>query len=217
MGVLGGAAAWRLVRRALRVVVRVVLLVVLAAVVYLGVTAVQVWLTSRHDDPVPAQAIVVMGAAQYDGTPSPDLQARLQTALTLWDDGRAPVVVCTGAKEPGDVYTEAEAGQMWLTARGVPASDVEEAGGRNSYASLAQAAAVLVPQHRTRVLIVTDGFHEDLSMAIATAVGLSPSPVPATDSPIRGWSAVPYFARETLAVALGRVIGYQNLHFFDDR
>lgn len=210
-GLIGGAVAWRLLRRVLKLVV----LLVLAGVVYLAVTAVQVWLTSRRSDPHVAQAIVVMGAAQYNGVPSPDLQARLSTALQLWEQGDASQVVVTGSKQPGDAYTEAQAGQMWLTAHGVPARDIVEVGGRNSYDNLSQAATILVPQHHTDVLVVTDGFHEDRSMAIASDVGLTPSPVPAVDSPLRGWSVVPYFAKETVGVAVGRIIGYQRLDLFD--
>lgn len=211
MGFLAGAVLWRLFRR----VLKLLLLVVLLAVGYLAVTAVQVWLTSRHSDPRDAQAIVVMGAAQYDGVPSPDLQARLSAALQAWKRGLAPVVVVTGSKEPGDAYTESQAGEMWLNAHGVPAADIVEVGGRDSYANLSQAASILVPEHRTDVLIVTDGFHEDRSMAIATDVGLSPAPVPATDSPLRGWAVVPYFAKETVGVAVGRIIGYRHLDLFD--
>jgi uncharacterized SAM-binding protein YcdF (DUF218 family) len=210
-GILGGAVALRLLRRVLRIVV----LLVVASAVYLAVTGVQVWLTSRHDDPHPAQAIVVMGAAQYNGVPSPDLRARLSTALQAWRQGLAPLVVLTGSKEPGDAYTESQAGAMWLQAQGVPSSDIVEVGGRDSYANLSQAASILVPEHRTEVLVVTDGFHEDRSMAIATGVGLTPSPVPATASPITGWASVPYFAKETVGVAVGRIIGYQRLDLFD--
>ncbi len=68
---------------------------------YLAVTGVQVWLTSRHHDARPAQAIVVMGAAQYDGVPSPDLAARLQDADSLWQRHLAPIMVVTGSKETG--------------------------------------------------------------------------------------------------------------------
>ena len=83
--------------------------------------------------------------------------------------------------------------------------------GRDSWQELADAAAALRARGLDDVLIVTDGFHEDRSLAIATDVGLRASPVPATGSPIRGWSAVPYFAKETLGVALGRVFGYAHL------
>jgi uncharacterized SAM-binding protein YcdF (DUF218 family) len=211
VAVVGAAGAWRMVRRLLRLL----LVVAVLGVGYLAVTAVQVWLTSRRSDPHHADAIVVMGAAQYDGVPSPDLEARLATALGLWDEGLAPVVVLTGSKEPGDQFTEAEAGARWLNAHGVPVSAMVEVGGRNSYENLAQAAAILRPEGRTDVLVVTDGFHEDRSMAIATDVGLHPAPVPAVDSPLRGWPVVPYFAKETLGVAVGRIIGYQRLDLFD--
>lgn len=203
--------AFRLLRRVLRLLV----LLVLAAVVYLAVTGAQVWLTSRHHDPHKAQAIIVMGSAQYNGVPSPDLAARLTTALQTWRQGLAPLFVLTGSKQPGDAYTESQAGAMWLQARGVPASDIIEVGGRNSYANLSQAAHILVPEHRTDVLVVTDGFHEDRSMAIATNVGLMPSPVPATGSPITGWASAPYFAKETVGVAVGRIVGYHILDLFD--
>lgn len=204
-----------MVLRLLRRVLRILVLLVVAGVVYLAVTGVQVWLTSRHDDPHAAQAIIVMGAAQYNGVPSADLAARLTTALQVWRRGLAPTVVLTGSKEPGDHYTESQTGAMWLEARGVPAGDIVEVGGRDSWANLSQASRILVPQHRTDVLIVTDGFHEDRSMAIASDVGLTPSPVPATGSPITGWASAPYFAKEAVGVAVGRIIGYQRLDLFD--
>jgi vancomycin permeability regulator SanA len=196
-------------------VLRLVLVVLIGLVLYAAVTFVQVWLTSRRVEMVPAQAIVIMGAAQYDGVPSPDLTARLQDALALYHQGLAPLIVATGSKQPGDTYTEAEASARWLTAQGVPQTDVAEVGGNDSWSSLSEAAALLRLRGDRRVLIATDGFHEDRSLAIATDVGLRGMPVPATDSPISGWSAVPYFAREAVAVALGRFIGYSHLHGLD--
>ncbi|MHB8330134.1 MAG: YdcF family protein [Acidimicrobiales bacterium] len=208
MGLLAGFAAWRVVKLGMRLIG----LVLSAAVVYLAVTAVQVWLTSRHSDPVAAQAIVVMGSAQYDGTPSPDLLARLQDAESLYARHLAPIVVVSGYKEPGDRFTEAQVSGTWLTTHGVPAAAVTEVGGDDSWTNLADAAVALHRVGVTRVLLVTDGFHEDRCLAIATEVGLQASPVPAPRSPITGWSTVPYFAKETLGVALGRVVGYAHLH-----
>jgi vancomycin permeability regulator SanA len=211
MAVVVGAAAGRLLR-IVRKILRPVLVLLVLIVGYLAVTAVQVWLTSRHSEARPAQAAVVMGAAQYDGVPSPDLAARLQDASDLWHRGLVPLLVVTGYKEPGDQFTEAEASKTWLVAHGVPAAAVIEVGGDDSWANLADAATVLHARRLDRVLIVTDGFHEDRSLAIATNVGLQAWPVPATGSPITGWSTVPYFAKETLGVALGRIVGYERLH-----
>ncbi len=204
-------AAGRLVRLLHRLL-RVILVMFALVVGYLAVTAVQVWLTSRHSDARVAQAAVVMGAAQYDGVPSPDLAGRLQEVDDLWRRHLVPLVVVTGSKEPGDQYTEAQASEIWLVAHGVPAGAIVEVGGDDSWANLSDAAAALDERGLDRVLIVTDGFHEDRSLAIATNVGLTAWPVPASDSPITGWSTVPYFAKETLGVALGRIIGYQRLH-----
>jgi len=204
-------AAGRLVRMLWRLL-RLVLVALALVVGYLAVTAVQVWLTSRHSEARAEQAAVVMGAAQYDGLPSPDLAGRLQEADDLWRRRLAPLIVVTGYKEPGDQFTEAEASERWLVSRGVPADAVVEVGGDDSWANLSDAAAALHARRLDRVLIVTDGFHEDRSLAIATDVGLRAWPVPTTFSPITGWSTVPYFAKETLGVALGRIVGYQRLH-----
>jgi len=199
------ASIWRVAWRALVVAAGLF-------VVYLAVTAVQVWLTSRHSEPRKADAIVVMGAAQYNGVPSPDLEARLREAESLWRRQFAPIVVVTGYKEPRDRYTEAQASSTWLTAHGLPADAIVQVGGNDSWANLSEAAAKLHGRGLRNVLIVTDGFHEDRSLAIATDVGLEAWPVPAANSPISGWSAVPYFAKETLGVAVGRVVGYSRLH-----
>jgi uncharacterized SAM-binding protein YcdF (DUF218 family) len=191
---------------------KIVVLVVVALVVYYAVTLVQVWLTSRQYDPVAAQAIVVMGAAQYNGVPSPDLQARLNQALILFQHTYAHVIVCTGSKEPGDHYTEAESGESYLVSKGVPPQDILEAGGRTTWTNLYLAAEQLKPRGDTDVLIVTDPFHEDRSMAIATDVGLTPHPTPTQSSPINGSAVIPYFLSEAAGVALGRIVGYQHLH-----
>lgn len=211
MVVVVAVAARRLVRLVGAILRRLLLLLVLA-VGYLAVTAVQVWMTSRHSEPRPAQAVVVMGAAQYNGVPSPDLEARLRGADDLWRRGLAPVVVVTGSKKLGDQFTEAQASGSWLVDHGVPVSAIVEVGGDDSWANLVDAAGALRARKLDRVLIVTDGFHEDRSLAIATDVGLRAWPVPATTSPITGWSTVPYFAKETAGVALGRIVGYQRLH-----
>jgi uncharacterized SAM-binding protein YcdF (DUF218 family) len=202
-------------RRRRRLALRVGIGAVAAVVVYVAVTAVQVWLTSRRSEPVPAQAIVVMGAAQYNGVPSPDLAARLRQARDLYRRGLAPLVVATGSKEHGDRFTESQSSAMWLEDHGVPAAAVSEVGGNDSWANLADAASLLHRRGERRVLVVTDGFHEARSLAIASDVGLEAWPVPAAGSPISGWSTVPYFAKETIGVALGRIIGFSHLHRFD--
>jgi uncharacterized SAM-binding protein YcdF (DUF218 family) len=207
VGILGALAGLRL----LRWILRIVIWLVLAVLIYLLVTGVQVWLTSRRYEPRPADAIVVMGAAQYDGVPSPDLASRLDEAMILWRAGDAKVVMVTGGKESADRFTEAGASAHYLEAHRVPAGDILEAEGRDSWQNLAQAAPLLRARGETNVLVVTDPFHEHRSLAIATDVGLVGYPTPTRASPIRGWSTVPYFAKETVGVAVGRIIGFDHL------
>jgi uncharacterized SAM-binding protein YcdF (DUF218 family) len=192
-------------------IVRLVLLVVVAIVIYFGVTLVQVWLTGRHYDARTAQAIVVMGAAQYNGVPSPDLAARLNEADLLWRDHLAPLVVVTGYKQTGDAFTEAQASARYLEAAGIPAGDIVEVGGRDSWANLSLASAALLERGDRQVLVVTDRFHEDRSLAIATSFGLRAYPTPTRTSPIQGWSAVPYYLKEAVGVGLGRIVGFNHL------
>ena len=200
----------------LRWALRILAILLGLIVLYFAVTLVQVWLTSRHYDPRPAGAIVVLGAAQYNGRPSPDLQARLRQALTLYHDGYAHVIVVTGGKKPGDVYTEAESGAMYLEKAGVPAADIVQAGGDDTYDNIADTAAKLKADTDKVVLVTTDPFHEDRSMAIASDFLLSPSPTPTQNSPISGWSTLPYFLKEGVGVGFGRIIGYDHLEWLHD-
>jgi uncharacterized SAM-binding protein YcdF (DUF218 family) len=190
--------------------------VVAAIVLYFAVTLAQVWLTSRHYDPHPAGAILVMGAAQYDCVPSPDLRARLDQALTLYRRRYAHLIMVTGYKEPGDRCTEAQSGAMYLESKGVPERDILQAGGDNTYENVAAAAPVLQRHGVNVVLVTTDPFHEARSMAIASDLSLSPSPTPTQSSPITGWSTVPYFLKEAVGVGLGRIIGYNHLEWLHD-
>ncbi len=207
MGLLATLTGLRLIR----FIVRVVLYLVMAVLVYLAVTAVQVWLTGRRYEPRPAGAIVVMGAAQYNGVPSPDLAARLDEAELLWRQRYAVTVMVTGSKQPGDHYTESQASARYLVAAGVPAHDILQAGGNDSWNNLALAAPQLLARGDSTVLVVTDPFHEDRSLAIATDVGLLPYPTPTRTSPITGFATIPYYAKETVGVALGRIIGFDHL------
>ena len=190
---------------------RLVKYLVIAVVVYLGVTAYQVWRTGQQYAPQAAGAIVVMGAAQYNGVPSPDLEARLEQAALLWHQHYSSTIMVTGSKEPGDVFTEAEASARYLESVGVPRADILEAGGRDSWQNLSEAAPALIARGDTSVLVVTDKFHVARSMAIASSVGLTPHPTPTQTSPINGFSAVPYYAKETLGVAIGRIVGFDHL------
>ena len=201
----------------IKLIIRIVTFVISVVILYFAVTFVQVWLTSRQYDPHPAGAIVVMGAAQYDCVPSPDLRARLNQAALLYHERYAPLIVVTGNKKPGDKCTESQSGAMYLEeVKGVPSSAILQAGGDDSYENIADAQPALLAHGDRVILVTTDPFHEDRSMAIASDLSLTPSPTPTQTSPITGWSTLPYFVKETVGVGLGRIIGYNHLEWLHD-
>ncbi len=191
--------------------VKVAVAVALLLVGYVAFTFVQVWLASRRDGARPAEAIVVLGAAQYNGVPSSILQARLDHAYDLYERGLAPLIVVTGGKQPGDAYTEASASAEYLHRRGVPDEDIlREVDGRSSWESLAAASEFLKVRDIHRVLLVSDPFHAFRIDAIASELGLDGHSSPTRSSPITGVSVARHLLRETAAVAVGRVVGYRR-------
>jgi len=199
-------------RRRIPIPVRVVLTVFLAAFVYYGVTLIQVYATGRSDQARPVDAIVVMGAAQYDGRPSPQLAARLDHVVTLYNEGLAPVVVVTGGKQPGDRFTEAEASRDYLVERGVPSDAIlMETEGRSTYESMEGVADLLEARGLGRVLVVTDPFHSLRSRMIAEDVGLRAYVSPTPSTVVRGTRDVRHHLLEAAGVAVGRIIGFDHL------
>ena len=176
-------------------------------VLYFGVTFVQVWLASRADHAREADAIIVLGAAQYDGRPSPVLQARLDHAIALYEDGIAPVIWVTGGRLAGDRFTEASAGLSYLLQHGVPDDAVAlESQGTSSWESLAATARYLRADGTTEVVLVSSPYHALRTEHIAAEVGLS-----GHASPAGGGNTVLRLGRETLAVGIGRIVGHRRL------
>ena len=179
---------------------------------YLAVTAAQVFLASRRDETRQVQAIVVFGAAQYDGRPSPVLEARLDHAASLFEDDYADLIAVTGGRQEGDRFTEATASANYLSRRGVPQDAIlREVRGENSWESLASTAAFLKERDIYRVLLVSDPFHAARTEAMADELGLEAYSSPTRSSPIRGMSEVPHLAKETVAVAAGQLLGFRRL------
>ena len=204
--------------RWLRVTVRVALAAVALVGLYLAVTFVQVWWTARQDDATDAQAIVVLGAAQYDGTPSPVFEARLDHALELYEQGLAPTIVVTGGNQPGDRFTEAAAGANYLLANGVPEEDIRrEVDAHNSWESLAAVARILDDEGVEEVILVSDPYHSYRVGQIARDLGMTPHLSPTRSSPASGFSELRSMVRETLAVSVGRFVGYRRLVRIDDQ
>lgn len=156
----------------------------LALVVYTG-SLVCVLVAASADERVPADAIVVLGAAQYNGRPSPVLRARLDHARELFQDGLAPRIVVTGGTGDGDLESEAAVSQRYLVLHGVPAAQIVVAPvGRSTEESMTAVAKWLTPRGLTRVLLVSDAFHQLRLKLEARRTGLTAHVSATETSPI---------------------------------
>ena len=158
------------------------------AVLLLGWAAfvVAVVVAGARDQATPADALVVLGAAQYNGRPSPVFRARLDHAALLYLRGFAPVVLVTGGVGGHDTVSEAEAGRRYLIKAGVPAAAAAALpAGASTYSSLEGVARWFGNRASRRVLLVSDGFHMLRLKIVAARLGLAAFTSPAPGSPIR--------------------------------
>lgn len=186
-----------------RTVRQVLLGTVLVVVVLVGGTAFRVWQVARVDDRRPVDVVVVLGAAQYDGGPSPIFAARLRHAQALYQQGMASRIVTVGGNRIGDSFTEAEAGQRYLVNRGLPASAVLAFGeGSDTLGSLRAVAEEGASRGWKSALVVSDPWHSLRARTMSRDAGL-----PAWSSPTRSGPVVQtretqfrYIVRETAAL-----------------
>lgn len=160
--------------RRFRLALAAILTALFAAASFAGVTAYRVLTVSHENQMHRADAIVVLGAAQYQGRPSPILQARLQHALELYRAGLAPAIVTSGGREAGDDsgYTEGSVAGTWLVRAGVPADRLyEEDTGRTTWQSMAEVAAIGRAHGFRTVLLVTDPLASARAQEMALADG----------------------------------------------
>jgi uncharacterized SAM-binding protein YcdF (DUF218 family) len=195
--------------------VRVVGLFLIISMIYGCANLAQVWWVGRSDQARAVDAIVVLGVAQYDGRPSPQLQARLDHALALLLEGASPLVITTGGNQPGDRFTEAEASANYLIqGLGIDYQATEilqENSGSTTRESLIGVRDIMQSRGLHSVLIVTDPYHSLRSRLIAQDLGLVAYVSPTRTSPLRGASAVSRHVREALGVAVAHLIGLANL------
>jgi uncharacterized SAM-binding protein YcdF (DUF218 family) len=159
-------------------------IVVLLVIGWLASLAgVLVW--ERRDDARSADAIVVLGAAQYDGRPSPVLRARLDHALSLWTRHLAPRLVLTGGMGDGDTTSEAAVGRRYAVKHGVPDSAIlMETRGRSTAESMQRVAVLMDTLPRRDVILVSDPFHMLRLAILAHRFGMTPRTSPTRTSPI---------------------------------
>lgn len=160
-------------RHPLFTVVALVLLVVMTMV---GASAITVWRAAHTDDASRverADIIIVLGAAQYNGTPSPVFQGRLDHGILLFQQGRADRVMVVGGKAPGDSTTEAQAGRDYLVSQGIPATAaLAEPVGRTTYESLVGAARYMQRHGMNSAFLVSDPWHNARIKRMASDLGI---------------------------------------------
>ncbi|RKT53187.1 YdcF family protein [Saccharothrix australiensis] len=167
----------RLVQRALIGALVVGFLVV-------GGTAFRVWQVAREDDRTHADMAVVLGAAQYNGVPSEVLEARLEHARRLFRQGVVEYIATTGGRQPGDNFTEGEAGRIWLEEHGVPADRILEVGeGADTLGSIRALAAAARAKSLKTAVIVSDPWHSLRARTMAEDEGLDAWTSPTRSGP----------------------------------
>ena len=185
------------------------LVVVLGA--FAGVTAHRVFAVSHENQMHRADAIVVLGAAQYDGKPSPILEARLVHALQLYRARLAPAIITSGGHQPGDTsgYTESSVAARWLLQQGVPPGRVFlEDTGRTTWQSMSNVAAIGRAQGFRTVILVTDPLASARAQQMALAVGFTAAYVSPDSYLDLSWTNRTKLAQwgdETLALMLYQV------------
>ena len=149
----------------------------------LSLASVIVWGT--RDNASRADAIVVLGAAQYDGRPSPVLRSRLDHALTLWENGMAKWVILTGGQGVGDTTSEAAVGRSYLRKRGIPETQMlVENKSRNTEESIEAVATLMRNEDLDDAILVSDPFHMLRLRILAWRHGLTVFSSPTRTSPI---------------------------------
>jgi uncharacterized SAM-binding protein YcdF (DUF218 family) len=194
---------------------RIALLLVLLILGYIAWVAIHIWWVATHDDPTRSDAIVVLGAAEYNGTPSPVLAARLTHAMALWREHVAPEIITVGGREPGDITTEAQASRSWLIGHGVAAADVTALPtGNDTLQNSRAVAAEMQRRDWSTAVIVTDPWNCLRARTMLRDRGVTAVTSPEHTGPAVGsfTTDVRYVARETEAYIYYQIFGNDNEH-----
>ncbi|MGC9968971.1 MAG: YdcF family protein [Bryobacteraceae bacterium] len=164
---------------------------VLAVVAYIVWIAVQIQQQSTRDETQPTDVIVILGAAEYRGKPSPVLKARLDHGLELFREKKAPRILTTGGAGGDPRFTEGQVGRDYLIRQGVPAEAIlVEAEGESTIQSTAAAAEIMRRAGLRSCILVSDGYHIFRAKKMLEAQGLSVYGSPRPEAPrndLRQW------------------------------
>lgn len=171
----------------MRLFARLIIAGLIAGVAIGGYAAYRIWDQGNRDDRPPADAIVVMGAAQYDGRPSPVFAARLDHAIALFHEGVAPRLIVTGGKREGDRTTEAASARRYAMEHGVPEQAIlSEDTSRTTLQSIRRVAALMRGEGIGSAVFVSDPSHMLRVLRMASDEGITGFGSPTRTSPVEG-------------------------------
>jgi vancomycin permeability regulator SanA len=193
-------------------ILAVLVVVALVALAVLATTATAVWRAAHTDDARRvdhADVVIVLGAAQYNGRPSPVFEARLRHAILLFNEGFASRILVVGGGKPGDRTTEGQAGRDWLVAQGIPADQAfASPTGSTTYDSLKAAAAFMRRSGLKSAFLVSDPWHNLRIKKMAADVGIKGYASADFRSAARSeWTRLQGYVRETFAYLYYRIFG----------
>lgn len=188
----------------MRFLFKLTVIAIMVPAVYLAWTAATIWQTAKQDQRPQSDAIVVMGAAQYDGEPSRVFQARLDHARVLYEAGVAPLIVVLGGKQVGDRFTEAQAGAAYLE-QDLPIDKVAGVkAGDTTLDSLKKFTSLASERNIRKIVLVSDPFHlgraREMAQDQGFEVAVSASAIPESEDRKRNW-----LIRETLTLTFYRI------------
>lgn len=184
---------------------RALLVPVIAVLLYLAVVAVQIQRQSNVDEARPADVIIIMGAAEYRGKPSPVLRARIDHALELWERKLAPRILTTGGAGGDPVYTEGEVARNYLVRHGVPSEAIlVESEGESTWESTAIAAEMMRRMNLKSCIVVSDAYHIFRVKKMLEFRGLDVYGSPRPDE-VKGWKEKRLFVRQAVGYALWQI------------
>lgn len=189
-----------------RLLLRLAATAVVGVAIWFGWLYGQIRYYATHDQARPADAIVVFGAAEYDGRPSPVLRARLDHALALYQENLAPLVITLGGGD-GPRDSEGGVGHDYLVAHGVPANQViAETQSRDTEESASRLAGIARENHLNRILAVSDGTHLFRIHALCQSMGLNVVTSPRVEArPLSRWNAFLRLMHEMVSFTLWRI------------
>lgn len=200
-----------------KVIKRAIAFILLLLIVLPLYAGGRVWYTANHTTPKASDAIIVLGAAQFDGVPSPVLEARLLEAKRIFSAKLAPRILTVGSRAPGDRTTEAASGFYWLVDHGVSKEFVDSIPyGRDTLASTESYVSVMKKLNLQSAIIVTDQYHCLRAITMAEDLGITATCAPTKTGPASTTSSsLRYLLRETGAYLAYVTVGRRGIHLTD--